>query len=101
MRLKNKPWANELVEEHPESALDRPDPAEKIDWAARFGNDKPIEIEVGSGKGQFITTLAKQHPDRNFVAMEIQKTAAGIILKKSWTRGWTTCRSSAPTRPTW
>lgn len=42
MRLKNKPWANELVEEHPESALDRPDPAEKIDWAARFGNDKPI-----------------------------------------------------------
>ena len=87
MRLKNKPWANELVEEHPESALDRPDPAEKIDWAARFGNDKPIEIEVGSGKGQFITTLAKQHPDRNFVAMEIQKTAAGIILKKKLDEG--------------
>lgn len=83
MRLKNKPWANELVDSHPESALDRPDPNQKIDWASRFPNsENPLEIEVGSGKGQFITTLAKQNPDKNFVAMELQKTAAGIILKK-------------------
>ncbi|MBA1394541.1 tRNA (guanosine(46)-N7)-methyltransferase TrmB, partial [Lactobacillus sp. XV13L] len=62
MRLRNKPWAVKLVEEHPESVLDRPDPAEKIDWADRFADfAKPLEVEVGSGKGKFITSLAAQH----------------------------------------
>lgn len=81
MRLRNKPWAVKLVNEHPESVLQNPDPEKKIDWQKRFGNDHPIEIEVGSGKGAFITTLAKQNPDKNFVALEIQTTAAGIILR--------------------
>lgn len=81
MRLRNKPWAVKLVNEHPESVLQNPDPAKKIDWAERFGNDHPIEIEVGSGKGHFITTLAKQHPEKNYVALELQTTAAGIILR--------------------
>lgn len=68
MRLRNKPWAVKLVNDHPESVLQNPDPDKKIDWAERFGNDHPIEIEVGSGKGHFITTLAEMHPDKNYVA---------------------------------
>ena len=87
MRLKNKPWANQLIDDHPEAALDRPDPEVKIDWDSRFAKKQPIEIEIGSGKGQFITTLAQQHPEKNFIAMEIQKTAAGIILKKKLDEG--------------
>ena len=81
MRLRNKPWAIKLVDEHPESVLQNPNPEVKIDWAARFGNDHPIIIEVGSGKGGFITTLARNNPDINFVALELQTTAAGIILR--------------------
>ncbi len=81
MRLRNKPWAIKLVKEHPESVLQNPDPMQKIDWTKRFGNDHPIEIEVGSGKGHFITTLAEMHPEKNYVALEIQTTAAGIILR--------------------
>ncbi|WEV38217.1 tRNA (guanosine(46)-N7)-methyltransferase TrmB [Lactobacillus sp. ESL0680] len=82
MRLRNKPWAVELVKNHPESVLDRPDPDVKIDWAARFPKpEQPLEIEVGSGKGHFITTLAEMHPEKNFVAVELQITAAGIILR--------------------
>ncbi|WEV70434.1 tRNA (guanosine(46)-N7)-methyltransferase TrmB [Lactobacillus sp. ESL0785] len=82
MRLRNKPWAVELVKDHPESVLDRPDPEVKIDWTSRFSKpEQPLEIEVGSGKGHFITTLAEQHPERNFVAVELQITAAGIILR--------------------
>ncbi|MGQ5709651.1 tRNA (guanosine(46)-N7)-methyltransferase TrmB [Lactobacillus sp. PSON] len=82
MRLRNKPWAVKLVNDHPESVLQNPDPQEKIDWKNRFKNpDAPLQIEVGSGKGAFITTLAKQNPDKNFVALELQTTAAGIILR--------------------
>jgi len=82
MRLRNKPWAIKLVNEHPESVLQNPDPAKKIDWDKRFADfSRPLEIEVGSGKGRFITTLAAQHPERNFVAIELQTTAAGIILR--------------------
>ena len=87
MRLRNKPWAVKLVNDHPESVLQNPDPDKKIDWAERFGNDHPIEIEVGSGKGHFITTLAKMHPDKNYVALELQTTAAGIILRTKLEKG--------------
>lgn len=80
MRLRNKPWAIKLVKEHPESVLQ--DPEGRIDWTSRFAsNTKPLAVEIGSGKGKFITTQAKLHPEKNFVAIEIQTTAAGIILR--------------------
>jgi tRNA (guanine-N7-)-methyltransferase len=82
MRLRNKPWAVNLVNEHPESVLDRPDPDQKINWTNRFPDPfQPLAVEIGSGKGKFITTLAEQHPEINFVAVELQITAAGIILR--------------------
>lgn len=82
MRLRNKPWAVKLVAEHPESVLQNPDPTKKIAWEKRFAKpDLPLAVEIGSGKGQFITSLAKLHPDCNFVAIELQTTAAGMILR--------------------
>jgi len=41
-----------------------------IDCKELFGNDNPIEMEVGCGKGQFICEIAKQNPDVNFLAVE-------------------------------
>lgn len=35
-----------------------------------FHNNHPIHIEIGMGKGQFITTLAKENPDINFIGIE-------------------------------
>ena len=35
--------------------------------------EQPIYIEIGSGMGQFITTLAAQYPEINFVSMEREK----------------------------
>ena len=82
MRLRNKPWAVKLVQDHPESVIDRPDPSQKIDWSKRFADtSRPLEIEVGPGKGKFITTMAEEHPEKNFVALELQMTAAGMILR--------------------
>ncbi|MDO4912443.1 MAG: tRNA (guanosine(46)-N7)-methyltransferase TrmB [Lactobacillus sp.] len=82
MRLRNKPWAVKLVNDHPEAVLQDPDPDVKINWNERFTDfSRPLEIEVGSGKGKFITEKAKAHPERNYVAIELQTTAAGIILR--------------------
>lgn len=43
---------------------------QKGKWAEIFGNDNPLHIEIGMGKGQFITTLAQQNPDINYVGIE-------------------------------
>lgn len=39
-------------------------------WHEVFGNDHPIHIEIGMGKGKFITTLAGMNPDINYVGIE-------------------------------
>ncbi|MDD7182775.1 MAG: tRNA (guanosine(46)-N7)-methyltransferase TrmB, partial [Peptostreptococcus porci] len=35
-------------------------------WSRVFGNNNPIHVEVGSGRGKFITTLALKNPDINY-----------------------------------
>ncbi|KRN24917.1 tRNA (guanosine(46)-N7)-methyltransferase TrmB [Lacticaseibacillus camelliae] len=81
MRLRNKPWAAPLIDAHPEYLSVRPEgmPGK---WQARFEKPQPLFLEVGSGKGQFITEMAKLHPDRNFIALEIQEVAIAYILRK-------------------
>ena len=42
----------------------------KGEWKHYFGNDNPVAIEIGMGKGQFIMELAKRNPQINFVGIE-------------------------------
>lgn len=42
-----------------------------IDWVTLFGNDHPVEIEVGMGKGQFLLMAALQRPEVNFFGIEV------------------------------
>lgn len=37
-----------------------------------FGNDNPITLELGCGKGEYTTALAEQNPDRNFIGVDIK-----------------------------
>jgi tRNA (guanine-N7-)-methyltransferase len=46
-------------------ALPRP-----VDWREVFGNDHPVEIEIGMGKGTFITEQARARPEVNFLGIE-------------------------------
>ncbi len=39
-------------------------------WKELFGNDNPINIEIGMGKGRFIMNMARLNPDINFVGIE-------------------------------
>ena len=41
-----------------------------IDWGELFGNDHPVEIEIGMGKGTFITEQARARPETNFLGIE-------------------------------
>jgi len=68
MRLRNIPGADERVRTHP-VVVSRPE-KEKGKWQRIFDNDHPIFVEIGMGKGQFLLTMAKKYPERNFVGVE-------------------------------
>jgi tRNA (guanine-N7-)-methyltransferase len=54
--------ANEFVFTEPEGMAGT--------WAEVFENDKPLHIEIGMGKGKFISTLAQMNTDINYVGIE-------------------------------
>ena len=47
-----------------------PAPGEKLDFRALFGDDGPVEMEIGCGKGGFILRRAMAFPDRRFFGIE-------------------------------
>lgn len=52
-------------------------------WSKEFGNQNPIHIEIGSGKGKFICEMAEKYPDINFVAIEVVKDVIVIAMEKA------------------
>jgi tRNA (guanine-N7-)-methyltransferase len=40
-------------------------------FAAIFGNDHPLSLDIGCGIGDFVVQIAKRHPERNFIAIDI------------------------------
>ena len=44
--------------------------AKPFDPVKVFGNDNPVHLEIGCGKGKFIQQLAEENPDINFIALE-------------------------------
>lgn len=52
-------------------------------WAERFGNDKPVHIEIGCGKGNFIVGMAKMYPDVNFIAIEKVEDVIVMAMEKA------------------
>ena len=68
MRLKNVPVARDVIAE---SSLVVHEPEkQKGNWQQVFGNDHPVHIEIGMGKGRFICEMAKTHPDINYIGIE-------------------------------
>ena len=41
-------------------------------WSEHFGNDNPITLELGCGKGDYTLALARIHPDRNYIGVDIK-----------------------------
>lgn len=82
MRLRNKPWASEFIADHPEVII--PDPEQhKGQWQQVFGNTNPLYIEVGTGKGQFITGMALQNPNINYIGIELYDSVIVCALENA------------------
>lgn len=73
MRLRHKPWADDLIKEHKDIALNVDDIPSLPDFNV---------LEVGSGCGGFILQMAEKFPEYQFLGAEVAETAFAIALKK-------------------
>lgn len=51
--------------------LTLPDLGNSLDWPTFFGNDQPVELDVGCGRGLFLVNAALADPRTNFCGLEI------------------------------
>ena len=52
-------------------------------WHELFGNNNPIHIEIGCGKGSFVRGMAQMYPDINFVAVEKVEDVIVMAMEKA------------------
>lgn len=80
MRLRNIPGADDVIKAHPIAI--KQEKNYKGEWAKVFGNERPIHVEIGMGKGQFLLTLAKQNPEINYIGIERYSSVLLRALEK-------------------
>ena len=81
MRIRKKPWADEEFNTN-KRWISMPE-KNKGNWKKLFGNFNPIHIEIGCGKGRFITNMSNINKNVNYIAIERQKMVLASALKKS------------------
>ncbi|WP_163184364.1 tRNA (guanosine(46)-N7)-methyltransferase TrmB [Neobacillus sedimentimangrovi] len=81
MRLRNKPWAKEKIESYPQYIVPNPENF-KGKWHKVFHNEQPLHIEVGTGKGRFITEMAKANPHINYIGIELYDSVIVTALDR-------------------
>lgn len=85
MRLRKKPWGDNELNTN-DRFIKQPE-LNKGKWKEVFGNENPIHIEIGTGKGQFITTTSILNPNINYIAIERQTNVIVSALKKGREKG--------------
>lgn len=70
MRLRNIPGSREVIASSPFVIHEDVMREKKGTWHEIFGNNHPIYLEIGMGKGRFISDLALLHPENNYVGIE-------------------------------
>lgn len=79
MRIRNIKGAEDIVKNSKYNIkIDDTD----FTWKNIFGNDKPIMVEIGMGKGDFIIGMANRHPEWNFVGIEMYESVLVRAIKK-------------------
>jgi tRNA (guanine-N7-)-methyltransferase len=81
MRLRNKPWAKDKLAQYPQYVISTPEQY-KGKWNEPFENNNPLHIEIGTGKGRFITEMAKANPNINYLGIELQESVVVSALDR-------------------
>ena len=77
MRIRRKPWAKQELEEA-KFYIDDPS-IYKGKWKQQFeDSQKPLYLEIGCGKGSFISKLASRHQENNYIAADMIEAMLGL-----------------------
>lgn len=66
---------------------DTPPQTELFSYRELFGNDNPVRLEIGCGKGQFAMEIAMRYPEINFIAVEISRNVVVQACEKAQKAG--------------
>lgn len=80
MRVRKKPGAQELLDN---TLVINDAPEKKGKWKEYFGNDHPIYVEIGCGKGGFLRKNAEAYPDVNFIGIERQEAIVAMAARRA------------------
>lgn len=58
------------------------EPDKVLEFTSLFHNDNPVYLEIGSGKGEFISEYAILHPEWNFIGFELKQKRVDITIRK-------------------
>ncbi|MBS6183863.1 MAG: tRNA (guanosine(46)-N7)-methyltransferase TrmB [Clostridium celatum] len=78
MRMRRKPWARPELESC-KFFIQKPSEY-KGRWTEFFGNDKPMYMELGCGKGTFMAVHGSENPDINYITVDIKDEV--LVLAK-------------------
>ena len=79
MRIRYKKWARPELEAS-EFYVDNPQEL-KGKWKEKFNNNNPIHLELGCGKGNFISNLAVENPNINYIAIDLIDAMLGLAKR--------------------
>mgnify|MGYP005890649903 FL=1 len=79
MRIRFKPWARPELEAS-KFYIDNPEEY-KGKWRTLFNNNNPIHLELGCGKGRFISQLASSNLDVNYIAIDMVDAMLGLAKR--------------------
>lgn len=82
MRLRNIPGSREAIASSEFVVHEDVMREKRGRWREVFGNDRPLYLEVGMGKGRFITEMALRYPERNYVGIEKYSSVLLRALEK-------------------
>lgn len=69
-RLRRRHGTREFLEEQEDLVVLQPE-QHRGHWSELFENDRPIYVELGMGKGEFITQMSSMYPEINFIGIDL------------------------------
>jgi len=83
MRARKKKWAPNELENNPRILRDFLDTYGDRSLKTYFENDNPLHVEIGCGKGRFITETSLRNPDINYIAIEREPTILATAARRA------------------